>query len=727
MFPFPAESRRSRRRWRSIRSPTARASCYEVTRLVHDNAEIRSASTAAFLQRLAPTNKRDKRDRIVAGSRHSRSRAGTADRRDLEQCGLPSQGRAGRSGRRDRRRSPGVVAVPWARRARRRDARVLQRAFVDADPRSSSDRRRSFAAFSNSVRIRANRVIPPVATAPRRCGKAVVGEKVTRPDRFITQLFEQNDGRARVSVRHDRSARCVRAGRSRSACGCRTRRLRLERFKVLATTGVNAYREWHVRDAAVRPVVVRPGDDADARRGRRPRHARGSGVAWRSGRACSAATTVPDDRRAAGARSRRRSLRRGVADGSDRRRPTSDSASTGWIKSRSRSACSAGRADPGDVFVATRAVARYRMLMLTLERIGIRKPSLYAAAARQAARLGSLDGHRGFVALAQFQGAVALIARMTAVRTLRTATAEQLARAARVAAAERRRSLCGRGRAAGCGTRSFRDGSGRERVEATLIARAVRSAVGDRHGHASDVGGTALQARSRRGRAPPARDACARSRQDCRSTSRSTSPRIGRTLAADNLTAVRRCRRHSSRSPRSRRGSRSADGAKMKTSPSSRLAPAPEAQAILRKAARRSRRRQSRGKDVKRATRVAAPLLALSDDLLSQALLSFVYAVRSGRSRRHHPARGRCVAAPRFRIRPARTRNSGRVPRGRLPRQDVTPGLPWHVSGSLLGLDVALAPLALRRVSTDRVIARATADVESARRVRRQRGDDESV
>jgi hypothetical protein len=37
------------------------------------------------------------------------------------------------------------------------------------------------------------------------------------------------------------------------------------------------------------------------------------------------------------------------------------------------------------------------------------------------------------------------------------------------------------------------------------------------------------------------------------------------------------------------------------------------------------------------------------------------------------------------------------------PRQDVTPGQPWHVDGSLLGLDVALAPLALRRINTDRV------------------------
>src|SRR5207253_1777416 len=69
---------------------------------------------------------------------------------------------------------------------------------------------------------------------------------------------------------------------------------------------------------------------------------------------------------------------------------------------------------------------RYRMLMVTLDRIGIAAPSTYAAALRHAARLGAIDGHRGFVAQAQFQGALALVARMTAVRTLDAAQAESL-------------------------------------------------------------------------------------------------------------------------------------------------------------------------------------------------------------------------------------------------------------------------------------------------------------
>src|SRR5262249_53212039 len=39
-----------------------------------------------------------------------------------------------------------------------------------------------------------------------------------------------------------------------------------------------------------------------------------------------------------------------------------------------------------------------------------------------------------------------------------------------------------------------------------------------------------------------------------------------------------------------------------------------------------------------------------------------------------------------------------------LPRQDVTPGLAWHVHGSLLGLEVALANLDLHRLNSDRAL-----------------------
>ncbi len=39
-----------------------------------------------------------------------------------------------------------------------------------------------------------------------------------------------------------------------------------------------------------------------------------------------------------------------------------------------------------------------------------------------------------------------------------------------------------------------------------------------------------------------------------------------------------------------------------------------------------------------------------------------------------------------------------------LPKQEIIARAPWHISGSLLGLEVALSSLGLRRVNTERVV-----------------------
>ncbi|HEV3139119.1 MAG TPA: hypothetical protein VGY57_01315, partial [Vicinamibacterales bacterium] len=56
----------------------------------------------------------------------------------------------------------------------------------------------AFAAFSGSLRVSGGRVVPPGADSRDDVAamwEAVVGEKVTKPDRFIQQLFEANEGR----------------------------------------------------------------------------------------------------------------------------------------------------------------------------------------------------------------------------------------------------------------------------------------------------------------------------------------------------------------------------------------------------------------------------------------------------------------------------------------------------------------------------------------------------
>src|SRR5262249_55467436 len=79
-----------------------------------------------------------------------------------------------------------------------------------------------------------------------------------------------------------------------------------------------------------------------------------------------------------------------------------------------------------NVFIAVRALTHYRMLMWTLDRVGVRAPTVYAAAARKAQRLSVLDGRRGFEVQAQFQGALAIVARMSMVKTIAAARAQAL-------------------------------------------------------------------------------------------------------------------------------------------------------------------------------------------------------------------------------------------------------------------------------------------------------------
>jgi len=61
-----------------------------------------------------------------------------------------------------------------------------------------------FGAFGGSLQVRTNRVVPAGAQAAAAQGdrddvtamwEALVGEKTSRADRFITQLFELNEGR----------------------------------------------------------------------------------------------------------------------------------------------------------------------------------------------------------------------------------------------------------------------------------------------------------------------------------------------------------------------------------------------------------------------------------------------------------------------------------------------------------------------------------------------------
>ena len=80
-----------------------------------------------------------------------------------------------------------------------------------------------------------------------------------------------------------------------------------------------------------------------------------------------------------------------------------------------------------DATAALAAFPRYPTLMLTVERAGIRRPALYAALARHADRLSRIQGSEAPVALAQFQGALAVVARLARVRSIPQPAVERLA------------------------------------------------------------------------------------------------------------------------------------------------------------------------------------------------------------------------------------------------------------------------------------------------------------
>src|SRR5262249_9047338 len=75
---------------------------------------------------------------------------------------------------------------------------------------------------------------------------------------------------------------------------------------------------------------------------------------------------------------------------------------------------------------ALRLFRNHRMLMVTLERMGIRSPATYMAALHSATTAGAVGSNRRFWVFGQFQGSLALIARMRATDTLTSAAATSL-------------------------------------------------------------------------------------------------------------------------------------------------------------------------------------------------------------------------------------------------------------------------------------------------------------
>ena len=556
----------------------------------------------------------------------------------------------------------------------------------------------AFAAFSGRLTVRGNRLVLPEGDAAIALWEAVTVEKVTRPERFIQQLLELNDGR--LAYLFDAIGDLDPARRA-FALGLwmPNAAVRLERFKALAA-GVAAYRESHLRtlplgrasyDLAMTLARIEVGPDgvpsAPAARGFWSRAFAGS--------------DLPDDPA--------RQLRHVDEEPIDAAWLVD---AIGSVEVRLRAerldqlafgqrlfgaAAAAARAD---VLVAVRGLARYRMLMWTFERIGIRAPSVYALAARQAARLGALDGRRGFEAQVQFQGALAILARTAAVTTLDAAKTQALIEQLIAL------PLTDEGRYAGAVARWLRgEFAGAVKSAATTELAVLAAMSGPPSGDGPIARPITWEGQPYRldlGAAERQRLRIVREKQegapleaalDLAAAARALA--AGTIAVGDVETILEQLTAIAGDLPRRL-------GRDNEVTAPPGISPPPNGRETLRKVTEELAK-AVRNKDVTHAADVSGTLVELSDTVLADVLLSIAYAADLGDpdgtvmlaedvSRRHDFGFNARDADTRLRLAWA------------VPRAEVAPGVPWHVSGSLLGLDIGLAPLALRRLNFERVL-----------------------
>jgi len=553
----------------------------------------------------------------------------------------------------------------------------------------------AFAAFADALRISDGRVVPPGGADGLRAWEAVLDEKVTRPEQFIHELFGAKQGR--VALVYQTLAH-LDPPHLRFALGSwmPDPAARVDQFKQLVTAE-GARDEW---DVDIRPFV-RPVHDPSlllARVRVTPTGAPARPIARLFWHRAFESADLPDDP----ARRLRNMQEDGIIDAGW----LAQNATEGDMRIRGdrldqlafgqRAFAATPDAQLPDALLAVRSLDRYRMLMLTLDRIGVRNAAVYAAAARQAERLTSLGGQRGFTALAQFQSAIGLVARLVRVHSLLPAAAESLVSGiAAVAPTDE-------GRYAGAMARW---------LERALVPALAGSPV-------SDV--DAQLARSLSG--PPDRDAVAKTvswegrsyavdlvapeqRRLARALEKMGAPPLRLALDLEHLAA--RISAPSASVADVRESILVVKTIAVTLTPKDKKAavPVPPGLDVPKSRADVAAKvvdeltQVSRPKDLKRAARAAEALLELSDDVLAEAMLSIVYALDIGSpdgttllggnvSRRHDF--GLAIKDGEKRARTAWA----------APARVTEAGVPWHVAGSVLGLDGALASLSLRRIDS---------------------------
>ncbi|HUR35958.1 MAG TPA: hypothetical protein VM032_19280 [Vicinamibacterales bacterium] len=535
-----------------------------------------------------------------------------------------------------------------------------------------------FAAFGGSLHIRHKAVLVPGGTSAIPLWESALGERATSPDRFIRELYSRREGR--VAYLYDSIAQ-LEASRRAFALGLwiADPEVRLNRF----TSFLNAVEEfpgWGVRE---RPFS-RPPDDAVLMLTRINADDRGAPIApsWRVfwARALDS-LDIPHD----GGLRLANLEKDGVIDAA-------------WTTEAILSAPAQLRAerldqlafgqrafagipdqDLPDALVAVRAFPRYRMLVLTLERMGIRTTGVYTEAVRHAEQLAMLDPPRAFVALSQFQGALALLARLARVHRLGVTAEEALIRSLSKV------PVTGNGYAGG-------------------IARWLRSElmpVLDAGTAGADA--AILQSLAGRGRAehtPPL--VVSWEERDYRvDATEPEARRIARILQKFKTEPLRLALDlEVIAGPLVRTVPKMNDVAAASAALSQWLASVDPATANKAGHATRDLSRITRPSDADKARAVGSSLLGLADEMLASALRAWAYAVDLGDAGGARVIAGDVSSRHDFGL--VGQDNDRRYRQAWAePEQVVQTSVPWHVAGSLLGLDLGLSQTMLRRLSSE--------------------------
>jgi hypothetical protein len=486
----------------------------------------------------------------------------------------------------------------------------------------------AFAVAGSSLHVRQNRVVLAGGDAAADVWTAVIGERPERPGPFVHALFGQDDGR--LAYLFDAIGE-LDAPRAAFALGLwiKDPAVRIKRFKALVAINRTAIPQWQpgklpftrpLYDIAstLARVQVEPDGSPSAPSLR-------SEWAWifESSELLGGPprASAPDDGPIDAAWLTQMIVSLDTRERGER---------IDQLTFGQRVFGHVNADDHASALVAIRVFPRFRMLLLTLERSGVRHPAVYLSAARRAQQLSSLDRRRLFVTLGQFQGALALIARMSSVHTLDAAATESLV--ASLASVSPNTD----GRYGG--------------AIAAWLQRSLRPAIAGRL-----------------------------------KTTRRSDVASAAALDPDMETVVLQAVAGVSRRP------------------AKASAVEWEGDVYRLDIAASEERRLRRIREKQGGPSIDEALAPGKEDVLADVLMAWTYAVSiadagspllltAAATRRHNFGLGSAEHGPRLRTAWA------------LPRQDIAVGIPWHVTGSLLGLDVALSALSLRRIGGDRAI-----------------------